>query len=117
MHFPDEIRAINQVPNLPANTDINEKELNMAKMLIEQLSAPFDAAKYTDDYRMALLEAIQSKIAGEGLDVIDAPAAGKSNVIDLMDALKASLEATKPKSNPKRKSTAKSPAKKKETVS
>lgn len=107
MHFPDEIRAINQVPNLPANTDINDKELDMAKMLIEQLSAPFDAAKYTDDYRMALLEAIQSKIAGEGLDVIDAPAAGKSNVIDLMDALKASLEATKSDSKPNAKAKSK----------
>ncbi|WP_269669466.1 hypothetical protein [Paenibacillus sp. GSMTC-2017] len=43
MHFPDEIRSLSQVPNLPTVTaTINEKELLMAKALVEQLSEQFD---------------------------------------------------------------------------
>jgi DNA end-binding protein Ku len=66
----------------------------MAKMLIEQLATPFDPEKYTDDYRNALLDAIQHKVAGEEVQV--APETQKTNVIDLMAALQASLEAMKP---------------------
>jgi DNA end-binding protein Ku len=95
MHFPDEIRSLQQVPNLPAQANVNERELSMARMLIEQLSTPFQPDKYTDDYRSALLEAIQRKVAGEGTDVVTAPAAERTNVIDLMAALQASLEAVK----------------------
>ncbi|MBO9599152.1 MAG: Ku protein [Cohnella sp.] len=95
MHYPDEIRALAQVPNLPAEPKVNEKELTMAKMLIEQLSAPFEPDKYTDDYRVGLMDAIQRKIAGEGTDIVTAPAAERTNVIDLMAALQASLEASK----------------------
>lgn len=111
MHYPDEIRSIAHVPNLPDQVNVNEKELQMAKMLIEQLSETFDPEKYTDDYRIAMLEAIQHKIAGESVDIIAAPAAGRTNVIDLMAALQASLEAAKtPPAAPKSKR--KSPAKK-----
>ncbi|MGM0883919.1 MAG: Ku protein [Bacillota bacterium] len=117
MHYPDEIRSIAHIPNLPDQVNVNEKELQMAKMLIEQLSETFDPEKYTDDYRIAMLEAIQHKIAGESVDIIAAPAAGRTNVIDLMAALQASLEAAKtPPAAPKNKR--KSPAKKaKEIVS
>jgi len=108
MHFPDEIRAINQVPNLPQSTDVNEKELEMAKTLVEHLSEKFEPTKYTDDYRIALYELIEQKIAGESLDIVDAPAAAaKTNVIDLMAALKASIEAAKPPAPTKRKRPAK----------
>ncbi|TFE27257.1 Ku protein [Cohnella luojiensis] len=96
MHYPDEIRSLQLVPNLPEQTTVNDKELTMAKMLIEQLSTPFDPTKYTDDYRIALQEAIQRKISGEGTDIVTAPAAERTNVIDLMAALQASLEAVKP---------------------
>ncbi|CAI6037567.1 Ku protein [Cohnella sp. JJ-181] len=95
MFYPDEIRAISGVPGLPQNQSVNERELDMAKLLIEQLSAPFEAAKYTDDYRTSLLEAINRKVAGQGLDVVTAPAAERTNVIDLMSALQASLAAVK----------------------
>lgn len=93
MHFPDEIRSLQQVPNLPQQANINERELTMARMLIDQLSAPFEPEKYTDEYRAALTDAIQRKIAGQGIDVVTAPAAERTNVIDLMAALQASLEA------------------------
>ncbi|OUN01232.1 MAG: Ku protein [Paenibacillaceae bacterium ZCTH02-B3] len=97
MFYPDEIRSLEAVPNLPKETRVDPRELDLAKMLIEQLTAPFDAAKYTDDYRAAVLDAIGRKIAGQGADVVAAPAAERTNVIDLMAALQASLEAVKNK--------------------
>lgn len=107
MHYPDEIRPLAEVPNLPGLANVNEKELQMAKQLIEQLSEPFHPEKYTDDYRAAMLEAIQHKMAGESVDMVSAPAIGRTNVIDLMAALQASLEAAKtpPAAPKKRKST------------
>lgn len=93
--YPDEIRPISQVPNLPEQANVNDKELTMAKMLIEQLSAPFDPDKYTDEYRAAVLDAIGHKVAGEEIQV--APEQHKTNVIDLMSALQASLDAVKAK--------------------
>ncbi|MFX3632146.1 MAG: Ku protein [Candidatus Pristimantibacillus sp.] len=92
--FPDEIRSISQVPGLPDTTvAANEKELTMAKLLIEQLSTPFEPEKYTDDYRINMLELINSKVAGEEFQI--APQHEQTNVIDLMAALQASLEAAK----------------------
>ncbi|WP_435922200.1 Ku protein [Paenibacillus sp. DYY-L-2] len=92
--FPDEIRPISQVPNLPENLQVNDKELSMAKLLIEQLSTPFEPEKYNDDYRENLLKLIEQKVAGEEISL--APAKPETNVIDLMAALQASIEAAKP---------------------
>ncbi|KIL37782.1 DNA repair protein [Gordoniibacillus kamchatkensis] len=92
--YPDEIRPVSQVPGLPERVSTTDKELEMAKMLIEQLSVPFEPEKYTDDYRHALVEAIQAKVAGE--EVQAAPEQPRTNVIDLMAALQASLETMKP---------------------
>ncbi|WP_274361854.1 Ku protein [Paenibacillus thermotolerans] len=91
--YPDEIRPAAQVPNLQATANVNDKELTMAKMLIEQLSVPFEPDKYHDEYREELMGAIEKKIAGEEIEV--APEPRKNNVIDLMAALQASLEAAK----------------------
>lgn len=91
--YPDEIRSVAQVPNLPEAANVNEKELTMAKMLIEQLTTPFDPAKYRDEYRESVMEAIRHKVAGEEIQV--APEQQRTNVIDLMAALQASLEAVR----------------------
>lgn len=115
--YPDEIRPVQQVPNLPENANVNDKELDMAKLLIEQLSGPFEPEKYTDPYRIALTDAIQQKIAGK--EVKAAPEQKQTNVIDLMSALQASLDAvqTDPGTKPKTKKTAAKKGSKKETVS
>lgn len=106
--YPDEIRPVQQVPNLPENPQVNEKELDMAKMLIDHLTSPFQPEKYTDDYRQDLLELINKKIAGEEIKVV--PQKQPANVVDLMAALQASLEAVQPekkKAAPKRKTAKK----------
>jgi len=91
--YPDEIRSVQQVPGLPDAVQVNEKELTMARMLIEQLSTPFEPEKYTDDYRGRLMDLIQHKIAGEEVRV--APEQQRTNVLDLMAALQASLESVR----------------------
>jgi len=92
--YPDEIRPVSQVPNLPEQPAVAEKELAMAKMLIEHLSGPFEPEKYQDDYRVALIDAIERKVAGK--EITAAPQAPQTNIVDLMSALQASLEAMKP---------------------
>src|SRR5690625_216692 len=116
IHDPNEVRDVKDVPNVPAQVETGEKELETAKMLIDQLTTEFDPDKYHDEYRTALLELIEEKKKGDDdhtTAVEEKPA--PDNVTNLMDALQASLDKAKqekPKpSQPKRK--AKSTAKKK----
>lgn len=88
--FPDEIRPVSEVPALPQNSETDPKQMDIAQRLIDSLTAEFDPAKYTDDYREALRSLIDARI--EGRQVVTQPQAKESNVIDLMEALKASLK-------------------------
>lgn len=90
--FPDEVRDIKQIPGIPENVNVDERELQMAEQLIENLSAEFNPEKYKDNYREALLTMIHQKIEGE--EIVAAPEAPQRNVIDLMAALQASLNKT-----------------------
>ena len=107
--YPDEVRPVQQVPGLPEGVEVNEKELTIATQLIENLSAPFAPEKYKDDYRAALRELIDKKIAGQEIEV--APEVPHKNVIDLMEALQASLKQTAKKTATKKE---KPPSKKKQ---
>ncbi|RNC63103.1 MAG: Non-homologous end joining protein Ku [Candidatus Dichloromethanomonas elyunquensis] len=102
--YPDEVRPVTQVPGLPEQENVNEKELDMAVRLIENLSAPFEPEKYNDEYRQALQELIQKKIEGKEIEI--APEAPHKNVIDLMEALQASLRESKKETGKKRAKTA-----------
>jgi len=94
--YPDEVRSAVNVPNLhTVKGEVSEKELLMAKMLIEQLSVPFDPSKYHDDYREQVMGLIQAKVAGQEIEVV--PEQRRTNVIDLMSALQASLQAAQGK--------------------
>src|SRR5690625_5730679 len=62
IHYPDEVRSVQDVPNVPEAATTAKKELDTAKMLNEQLTTTFDPEKYKDDYRTALLELIEEKI-------------------------------------------------------
>ncbi|MEX1031574.1 MAG: Ku protein [Paenibacillaceae bacterium] len=90
MHYPAEIRPVSQVPNLPVNGEVNERELTMARMLIDQLSTQFEPTKFVDEYRKRLMNAISDKINGQ--QIVSAPEPQRANVVNLMEALQASLE-------------------------
>lgn len=94
MFYAEEIRDKGDVPNLPEGEKVDRRELDMAKMLIEQLTGNFEPEKYKDEYRERLMEAIEDKI--EGKEVKVAPEEKVTNVLDLMDALQASLKQLKP---------------------
>jgi DNA end-binding protein Ku len=91
LYYPDEIRTA----DVPAAPDVlvSQPELNMAIGLVEMLEEQFDPRKYRDQYRVALLEMIEAK--RNGSEVVATPEAPLPKTVDLMAALKASLEAAK----------------------
>ncbi|HTM48075.1 MAG TPA: Ku protein [Bryobacteraceae bacterium] len=91
MYFTNEIR---QVDEFRTDLDlVKEKELALANTLIEALAAKFEPEKYKDTYRENLLSMIQSKIQGQ--KVVEAPEPHVAPVIDIMEALKRTLEIKK----------------------
>lgn len=90
MFYPDEIRSAGALSELNYQVTIHENELKMAESLISSLSESFAPEKYNNEYRQALMDLIQSKITGEEIEVAPRPAEGK--VVDLMEALKASIQ-------------------------
>lgn len=83
------------MPKTVPKMKLDENELNMAKMLIENMTKPFVAEEYQDEYQARLREAIMKKIQGQ--DIVAVDTAASSNVIDLMEALKKSLELSEKK--------------------
>jgi DNA end-binding protein Ku len=89
--YPDEIRSPASLGTGVSVEKLHENELKMAVDLIENLSIDFDPSLYEDDYRKALWEMIEAKIAGqEFVSPTLEPQGGK--VVDLMEALKASVQ-------------------------
>ncbi|NLA57903.1 MAG: Ku protein [Firmicutes bacterium] len=104
MHYASEIRAIDQLTQVGAEPEINERELEMAMLIIDNLTTTFEPEKYRNEYREMLKTVIEQKVAGK--EVAPAgppPTAGK--VIDLMAALEASVQATKDKTTQDQEST------------
>jgi DNA end-binding protein Ku len=91
MFYADEIRATDEI-DVPEDVSVGEKELQMAKSLVDMLTGNFEPEKYHDNYREALLELIERKSEGQEIKR-PAPVAGK--VTDLMEALRASVEAAR----------------------
>lgn len=114
IHFPDEVRSAADVPSVPAEDKVTEKELDTAIMLIDQLTTEFEPEKYTDEYRTALLELIESKRTGQEV-VTSKEKEPVTNVTDLMAALQASIDRTKPET-PKKATATKEPVKRKRTT-
>ncbi|MEV4455282.1 Ku protein [Microbispora sp. NPDC049633] len=93
MLWPDEIREAD-FGFLEEDVDVRPQELKMAESLIETMVADFDPTEYKDAYREALQEVIEAKVAGKELVAPEVPAeAGPA--VDLMAALRASVEAAK----------------------
>lgn len=98
IHFPDEVRNAEEVPNIPSEDKVVQKELDTALMLIDQLTAKFEPEKYKDDYRTALLELIEQKRTGElTVTATEKEEVVPSDMTDLMAALQASLDRTSKK--------------------
>lgn len=95
LHYADELRPTTEV-TIPAG-DVKEAELKLAKQLIDQTSNEnFEPAKYKDTVRERILETIQRKIDGQDITA-DITPGSTTKMLDLMEALKASLAKEKPK--------------------
>jgi DNA end-binding protein Ku len=97
LHFKAEVRTIRELGIEPAA--VSDAELTLAQQLIDQLSAKrFDPNEYVDEFKARVEAAIQRKVEGKEVSLAEAPTAkGGGNVIDLMAALKASINAREAK--------------------
>jgi DNA end-binding protein Ku len=104
--YAGEVRAMRDI-DIP-KTDVKPAELKLAQQIIEQQSSDkFDPAQYTDEVRTRIEAAIQKKVEGQEITAAEQPETG-GQVIDLMEALRASLE-----KKPARKVQTEKPAAKK----
>jgi DNA end-binding protein Ku len=92
MFWPDEIRTP-AFEELDGDVEVRPQEVKMARSLIESLTDDFDPKQYKDEYRSALEDLIQRKVQGQEITYTEAPEPSK--VVDLMEALRASVEAAK----------------------
>ena len=107
MYWPDEIREPS-FEELDKKVEVRDAEVKMARQLVQQLSDEFRPEEFRDEYRVALEELVEKKVAGQEITVAETPEEEPTKVVDLMEALKASVEQAK-----KKRDTA--PAKKKTT--
>ncbi len=94
MFWPDEIREAS-FEELGTDVEVRPEEVEMAASIIDNLTKPFEGSEFVDTTRETVEELAAKKVAGEE---IVAPASPEpTKVVDLLDALKASVEATKEK--------------------
>ena len=94
--YTDEVVPVEEVEGLEGldRVEVADREVRMAEMLVESLTASFEPEKYQDDYRVQVLDLINRKAAGEEFE-LPAPESEKPQVVDLMAALEASVQAAK----------------------
>jgi DNA end-binding protein Ku len=116
MHFADELAGTEKL-HVPKKVEVGKREMNMAKSLIETMSAKWDPEKYHDEYREALMEVIEEKVEAGGKEIEQKPKAKPkpTKVIDLVEVLQQSLKETqgaKKRSTNKRRAKDAHPTKK-----
>jgi DNA end-binding protein Ku len=94
LYWPDEVRDVGELDIPEAEDEFKPAELAMARQLVEALSGEFDASRYHDEYREALLKVIDSKVAGQPVEA-PAPEPQASKLTDLMAVLEASVAAAR----------------------
>jgi DNA end-binding protein Ku len=115
MYWPDELREAD-FGGVDVGGKVTDQEMAMARQLIESLAGAWEPEQFSDEYREGLLEIVEAKLHGQEIEVVAPEPTAK--VVDLMEALKASVAAAKkqepaPKEASAKKSAAKKPAAKK----
>lgn len=93
LRFADELVDVGSL-NLPTRKQTGRKELDMATSLVESLAAEWDPEKYTDDYRENVMRIIKAKMKGKKADLVVEEPPRDAKVIDLMERLRQSLDAS-----------------------
>jgi DNA end-binding protein Ku len=94
MIWPDEVRAAD-FGFLDEDVELRPQEQAMARSLVESMAGEFEPEEYTDEYRTALQTVIDAKVEGREIVEAEEPQPSAGNVVDLMSALRASVEAAK----------------------
>lgn len=110
LRYPDEIRNVNTIPQL-AESKIGDDQLKLAKTLVETMTKPFSSLELKDRYREALVEMIRAKVDGKQVVSVGEETAP---VVDIMTALKESIEMAKSSKKPMVKATGEGKAAKEE---
>jgi DNA end-binding protein Ku len=109
MYFADEIRDFSEIDK-GKDATVKPAELDLAMRLIDDLTNPkFEPGKYHDEYRNRVLAVVEQKVEGKEI-VAAGPAVQRTQVIDIMDALKQSLETRSSSKNDKAEKPEKKPA-------
>jgi DNA end-binding protein Ku len=87
LFYPEEVQSM---PVTQTKTQVEKSELEMAKTMIESMTNKFDITAYHDEYQERLREAIESKIRGQ--EIISVDTGAPVNIIDIMEALKKTIE-------------------------
>ncbi len=90
MRFHDEIMPVSQVAT-PEERELSDKEIEMARQLIGQLSSDFEPSRYKDEYNEKLMERIRAKIEGREVARVELDESVETEVVDLVARLKESL--------------------------
>jgi DNA end-binding protein Ku len=100
MYFSDEVRSpAEELPNLPSEERFSDRELAIARQLIDAMTSPWDAEQYRDSHRQRVEEIVASK--HEGHEIVLETSAPAPKVVDLMAALEASVKAASGSAAPK----------------
>ncbi len=110
MFWPDEIRQA-EFGDADVNVDVRKNELEMARQLIDSLTGEWAPEQFSDAYREALLQIVEAKLNGQEIEIVEPEPTAK--VVDLMEALKASVAAAKKTSGTEATSAKKKTAAKK----
>ena len=96
MAYHDEVVDTETLEGLPGeDVEVNDRELKMATQLIESLSVAWEPERYEDVYRERVLEMLEKKAEGQEIAIAPEDERESADVVDLMSALEASLQAAK----------------------
>lgn len=102
LRYPEEVRRVVDVPQMPKETAADEDQLKLAKTLVDSMTKKFSDIKLEDKYNNALRDMINSKIEGKEVVIVQEE---EPEVVDIMTALKASIEEAKKTKKPMEKAS------------
>ena len=90
LYFHDEVIEPDELEGIPHDVEVSDRELKIARQLIESLATEFEPERYRDEYRERVLDLIEKKAEGQEI-VLQPQTEEPAQVVDLMAALEASL--------------------------
>jgi DNA end-binding protein Ku len=104
LRYPDEVRNVADIPQLDKAGDIDKSQLKLAKTLVDSMSSNFEEIDKTDRYHQAVMDIIKAKIEGKEIVAFEEE---EMPAVDIMTALKQSIEQAKSERKPMKRATGK----------